>query len=107
MSAVTTFSDLGLEQDLLLTLEELGYSDPTPIQERAIPELLAGHDVIGQAQTGTGKTAAFGPLRNPRRGGRDARLGVHRGRREDPAHVPFGPPDWVVLGDDPGADRPA
>ena len=57
---MTKFSDLGLEQELLLALEELGYSDPTPIQERAIPELLAGHDVIGQAQTGTGKTAAFG-----------------------------------------------
>ncbi len=42
------------------TLEELGYEEPTPIQEQAIPELLAGHDVIGQAQTGTGKTAAFG-----------------------------------------------
>ena len=54
------FKDLGLSQELLLTLDELGYSEPTPIQERAIPELLAGHDVIGQAQTGTGKTAAFG-----------------------------------------------
>ncbi|HEV2791580.1 MAG TPA: DEAD/DEAH box helicase, partial [Solirubrobacterales bacterium] len=41
-------------------LDELGYEAPTPIQEQAIPELLAGHDVIGQAQTGTGKTAAFG-----------------------------------------------
>jgi ATP-dependent RNA helicase DeaD len=57
---VTKFSALGLKQELLLALQELGYSDPTPIQERAIPELLAGHDVIGQAQTGTGKTAAFG-----------------------------------------------
>jgi ATP-dependent RNA helicase DeaD len=54
------FDQLGLNRELLLTLEELGYSEPTPIQERAIPELLAGHDVIGQAQTGTGKTAAFG-----------------------------------------------
>ena len=57
---MTKFSALGLKQELLLALQELGYSDPTPIQERAIPELLAGHDVIGQAQTGTGKTAAFG-----------------------------------------------
>ena len=42
------------------TLDELGYAEPTPIQAQAIPELLNGHDVIGQAQTGSGKTAAFG-----------------------------------------------
>jgi ATP-dependent RNA helicase DeaD len=54
------FKDLGLKQEIQQTLDELGYEDPTPIQEQAIPELLAGHDVIGQAQTGTGKTAAFG-----------------------------------------------
>ena len=57
---MTAFSDLGLSAQILQTLEELGYTEPTPIQEQAIPELLAGHDVIGQAQTGTGKTAAFG-----------------------------------------------
>jgi ATP-dependent RNA helicase DeaD len=57
---VTTFRELGLSKATLETLEELGYEDPTPIQEQGIPELLAGHDVIGQAQTGTGKTAAFG-----------------------------------------------
>ena len=54
------FKDLGLSPDIQQALDELGYEDPTPIQEQAIPELLAGHDVIGQAQTGTGKTAAFG-----------------------------------------------
>ena len=54
------FSELGLSDGLLQTLDGLGYDTPTPIQEQAIPELLAGHDVIGQAQTGTGKTAAFG-----------------------------------------------
>src|SRR3954470_16962714 len=54
------FPDLGLKPELQLALDELGYEEPTPIQEQAIPELLAGHDVIGQAQTGTGKTAAFG-----------------------------------------------
>jgi ATP-dependent RNA helicase DeaD len=54
------FRDLGLSEELLTTLEELGYEEPTPIQAQAIPELLAGHDVIGQAQTGSGKTAAFG-----------------------------------------------
>jgi ATP-dependent RNA helicase DeaD len=57
---VTTFADLGLKAEILETLDELGYSEPTPIQQQAIPELLGGHDVIGQAQTGTGKTAAFG-----------------------------------------------
>jgi ATP-dependent RNA helicase DeaD len=57
---MATFSDLGLSEGLLETLGELGYEEPTPIQAQAIPELLAGHDVIGQAQTGTGKTAAFG-----------------------------------------------
>jgi ATP-dependent RNA helicase DeaD len=57
---MTAFRDLGLSEGLIETLDELGYEDPTPIQEQAIPELLAGHDVIGQAQTGTGKTAAFG-----------------------------------------------
>jgi ATP-dependent RNA helicase DeaD len=57
---MTAFKDLGLSPDIQQALDELGYEDPTPIQEQAIPELLAGHDVIGQAQTGTGKTAAFG-----------------------------------------------
>ncbi|MGI9557021.1 MAG: DEAD/DEAH box helicase, partial [Solirubrobacterales bacterium] len=57
---MTTFSELGLSSELMLALDELGYEEPTPIQEQAIPELKDGHDVIGQAQTGTGKTAAFG-----------------------------------------------
>jgi ATP-dependent RNA helicase DeaD len=57
---VTGFHELGLSPEVQLALDELGYQQPTPIQQRAIPELLAGHDVIGQAQTGTGKTAAFG-----------------------------------------------
>jgi ATP-dependent RNA helicase DeaD len=56
----TSFAELGLSEGLLQTLEELGYAEPTPVQAQAIPELLAGHDVIGQAQTGSGKTAAFG-----------------------------------------------
>ena len=54
------FKELGLSPDIQQALDELGFEDPTPIQEQAIPELLGGHDVIGQAQTGTGKTAAFG-----------------------------------------------
>jgi ATP-dependent RNA helicase DeaD len=54
-----TFASLGLRDTLLKTLTALGYEAPTPIQERTIPVLLAGRDLIGQAQTGTGKTAAF------------------------------------------------
>ena len=57
---MTAFPDLGLAPEIQQALDELGFEEPTPIQEQAIPELLAGHDVIGQAQTGTGKTAAFG-----------------------------------------------
>ncbi|HET7590735.1 MAG TPA: DEAD/DEAH box helicase [Solirubrobacterales bacterium] len=57
---MTAFKDLGLSPDIQQALDELGFEEPTPIQEQAIPELLDGHDVIGQAQTGTGKTAAFG-----------------------------------------------
>jgi ATP-dependent RNA helicase DeaD len=57
---MTAFRDLGLQPEIQTALDELGYEEPTPIQKQAIPELLAGHDVIGQAQTGTGKTAAFG-----------------------------------------------
>jgi ATP-dependent RNA helicase DeaD len=57
---VTTFAELGLTESTLEALRHLGYASPTPIQEQAIPPLLEGRDVIGQAQTGTGKTAAFG-----------------------------------------------
>ena len=57
---MTTFKDLGLSEPILKALSDVGYESPSPIQEQAIPELLQGHDVIGQAQTGTGKTAAFG-----------------------------------------------
>jgi ATP-dependent RNA helicase DeaD len=60
VSEGASFKELGLSEGLLQTLDELGYVDPTPIQAQAIPELLDGHDVIGQAQTGSGKTAAFG-----------------------------------------------
>ena len=53
------FASLGLSQSLVRALSDVGYETPTPIQERTIPVLLSGADVIGQAQTGTGKTAAF------------------------------------------------
>src|SRR4051812_15643674 len=57
---MTTFADLGLSEPILQALSDVGYESPSPIQEQAIPPLLEGRDVVGQAQTGTGKTAAFG-----------------------------------------------
>jgi ATP-dependent RNA helicase DeaD len=53
------FADLGLRDELLRALDDLGYEEPTPIQREAIPAMLAGRDLLGQAATGTGKTAAF------------------------------------------------
>ena len=58
-TATLSFTDLGLPQTLLSALREVGYETPSPIQAATIPALLAGRDMIGQAQTGTGKTAAF------------------------------------------------
>jgi len=61
----TTFSDLGLNESILSALNDLGYVKPSPIQAECIPHLLAGRDVLGMAQTGSGKTAAFSlPLLN-------------------------------------------
>ncbi len=57
---MTTFADLGFSAPILEALNDVGYSEPSPIQEQAIPPLMEGLDVIGQAQTGSGKTAAFG-----------------------------------------------
>ena len=54
-----TFSDLKLPEPILQALEKVGYEKPSPIQAESIPLLLEGHDLLGQAQTGTGKTAAF------------------------------------------------
>ncbi|NML66738.1 DEAD/DEAH box helicase [Hymenobacter sp. RP-2-7] len=55
-----TFADFKLNKQLLTAVAEAGFTEPTPVQEQTIPLLLAGHDVLGIAQTGTGKTAAFG-----------------------------------------------
>jgi len=66
----TAFTKLGLNDAIAFAVAEMGYSEPTPIQAQAIPVILSGKDVIGSAQTGTGKTAAFAlPLMN--------RLGAH------------------------------
>ena len=61
----TTFADLGLKAPILEALNDLGYEKPSPIQAECIPHLLGGRDVLGMAQTGSGKTAAFSlPLLN-------------------------------------------
>ncbi len=56
---MTTFAELGLAPDILRALDDMGYATPTPIQERVIPLAMHGGDILGAAQTGTGKTAAF------------------------------------------------
>ena len=53
------FNDLGLNSSLLKAIKEKGYSEPSPIQEKAIPIILEGKDVLASAQTGTGKTSGF------------------------------------------------
>ena len=60
-----TFDQLNINSPLSRALEDLGYTHPTPIQQRVFPVVMSGRDVCGIAQTGTGKTAAFGlPLVN-------------------------------------------
>lgn len=58
--AETKFNELGLKKNILKAIDDMGYTTPSKIQEQIIPVILEGHDVIGQAQTGTGKTLAFG-----------------------------------------------
>ena len=57
---MTTFYEMGLSSPIVRATDTMGFEEATPIQERTIPLLMEGRDVIGQAQTGTGKTAAFG-----------------------------------------------
>ncbi|MCL7413046.1 MAG: DEAD/DEAH box helicase [ANME-2 cluster archaeon] len=54
------FNDLQISKEILLAIKDMGFEEPTPIQAQSIPHMLNGKDLIGQAQTGTGKTAAFG-----------------------------------------------
>src|SRR5690349_6575954 len=58
-SQAPSFSELGLSEPVLQALAAVGYESPSPIQAQTIPVILSGADVLGQAQTGTGKTAAF------------------------------------------------
>ena len=55
-----TFDELGIQPEILQAVKDMGFEEPTPIQKVSIPVALSGKDLIGQAQTGTGKTAAFG-----------------------------------------------
>ncbi len=72
------FAALDLRPELLAALEDLGYEEPTPIQQATIPSLIAGHDLLGQAATGTGKTAAFAlPILHL--------IDTHRGRTKAPS----------------------
>ena len=57
---LTTFGDIQVSKKLLSAIFDMGFEEPSPIQSQTIPLVLEGHDVVGQAQTGTGKTAAFG-----------------------------------------------
>ncbi len=89
-----TFKNLGLGDALLKTLADEGYDTPTPIQNKAIPPILKGHDVVGLAQTGTGKTAAFTlPLLHrmmgeiPAKSPRDVRMLVLSPTRELAAQI--------------------
>ena len=54
------FEELGIDDRILRAVTEMGFEEATPIQAKAIPEVMTGQDIIGQAQTGTGKTASFG-----------------------------------------------
>ena len=57
---MTNFSDFGLSNEIEKAISNMGFEEPSPIQAQAIPIALTGKDLIGQAQTGTGKTTAFG-----------------------------------------------
>lgn len=62
MTDKITFNDLGLPEFILKAVSDLGFETPSPIQQACIPALLEGRDVLGMAQTGSGKTAAFSYL---------------------------------------------
>src|SRR4051812_40061790 len=89
-AAADGFDSLGLDPKLVSMLGELGYEEPTPIQREAIPPLLAGRDLVGQAATGTGKTAAFAlPIVQRLSGDDDRRTGL--------AALVLGPPRELAV----------
>ncbi|MFQ9916900.1 MAG: DEAD/DEAH box helicase [Flavonifractor plautii] len=87
-----TFQELGLNEPILRALADQGYEQPSPIQAKAIPPALTGRDVLGCAQTGTGKTCAFAAPILQQLSGRKAQ--GRRYPRPDPhPHPGAGPPD--------------
>src|SRR5437762_7259362 len=86
-TAQSGFAALGLSDDILAAIAALGYEEPTPVQRETIPLMLAGRDLLAQAATGTGKTAAFAlPLiqmiATGRDSGRDSGLGIRDSKSE-------------------------
>ena len=59
---ISNFTDIGVPEDVAKAMQDIGWQEPTPIQKESIPLGLEGYDLIGQAQTGTGKTGAFGSI---------------------------------------------
>ena len=57
-----TFTDLKISNEIVKAMDEMGWVEPTPVQEKVIPEGLKGHDLFAQAQTGTGKTGTYGSI---------------------------------------------
>ena len=60
-----TFAEFGLRKEIMQSIDQAGFKNPSPIQTMVIPVIMEGRDVVGQAQTGTGKTAAFGLPKPP------------------------------------------
>jgi len=86
LTPTQSFADLGLSEDVLRAVADAGYEKPTPIQAQAIPQVLIGRDILGSAQTGTGKTAGFTlPMIDILAGGRASRSAR---RRRDRAASP-------------------
>ena len=83
-----TFQELGLNEPILRALADQGYEQPSPIQAKAIPPALTGRDVLGCAQTGTGKTCAFAAPILQQLSGHKA-----QGRPDPHPHPGAGPPD--------------
>ena len=59
---MTTFNQLGIKEDVIRAMKRMGWDRPTPVQEAAVPSGLEGHDLLVQAQTGTGKTGTYGSV---------------------------------------------
>ena len=72
-----TFNELNISKQILMALEDAGFEQPTPIQERAFPVIRSGKDVIGIAQTGTGKTLPFLTVKINHFGNASFFLGIH------------------------------